>query len=78
MEEVTIRELRNHGGEVVERVARGETLTVTCGGVPVAYLRPVPRAPLKASALLANRRHLPHVDPVKLRADIDAVIDPAL
>ncbi|MGH8897659.1 MAG: type II toxin-antitoxin system Phd/YefM family antitoxin [Egibacteraceae bacterium] len=76
--EVTIRELRNHGGEVVERVVGGETLTVTRAGVPVAQLRPVPRPSLSASTLLANRRRLPHVDPAALRADIDAIIDPSL
>ena len=32
MEEVTIRDLRNHGGEVVDRVAAGERLTVTRAG----------------------------------------------
>lgn len=78
MSEVTIRELRNHGGDVVERVIRGETLTVTRSGVPVAELRPVPRPPLKASALLANWRRLPGVDPAALRADLDAVLDPSL
>ncbi|MGH8896837.1 MAG: type II toxin-antitoxin system Phd/YefM family antitoxin [Egibacteraceae bacterium] len=75
---MTIRELRNHGGDVVERVTRGETLTVTRSGVPVAELRPVPRPPLKASVLLANRRRLPPVDPAALRTDLDAVIDPLL
>lgn len=78
MSEVTIRELRNHGGAVVERVAGGETLTVTRAGVPVAQLRPVPRPPLSASTLLANRKRLPAVDPAVLRADLDAVIDPSL
>lgn len=35
---VTIGELRNHGGDVVDRVATGETLTVTRSGKPVAEL----------------------------------------
>ncbi len=40
MAEITIRELRNHGGEVVDRVAHGEQITVTRAGKPVAELRP--------------------------------------
>jgi prevent-host-death family protein len=40
MAEITIRELRNHGGEVVDRVAQGEQITVTRAGKPVAELRP--------------------------------------
>ena len=41
MASVTIRDLRNHGGEVVDRVEAGEQLTVTRDGRPVAELRPV-------------------------------------
>lgn len=40
METVTVRELRNHGGEVLDRVARGEALVVTRDGTEVAELRP--------------------------------------
>ena len=36
MDTVTIRELRNRGGEVVDRVEAGERLTVTRDGRPVA------------------------------------------
>ena len=43
MAEVTIRDLRNHGGDVVDRVAAGERLIVTRDGRPVAELRPVLR-----------------------------------
>ncbi|MGH3321980.1 MAG: type II toxin-antitoxin system Phd/YefM family antitoxin [Streptosporangiaceae bacterium] len=78
MNEVAIRELRNHGGDVVERVHRGETVTVTRAGVPVAQLRPLPRPPLDAATLLQRWRRLPHIDPTALRADVDAVIDPSL
>jgi prevent-host-death family protein len=37
---VTVRELRNDGGAVLDRVARGEELVVTRNGVEVAELRP--------------------------------------
>jgi prevent-host-death family protein len=78
MSEVNVRELRNHGGEVLDRVTRGETLTVTRAGVPVAELRPVPRRPATASALLARWHRLPHIDPDRLCGDLDAVVDATL
>jgi prevent-host-death family protein len=74
MEKVTIRELRNHGGEVVDRAARGEQIVITRSGRPVAELRPL-RAPLSADALLERWRRLPAVDPVALREDIDELLD---
>lgn len=78
MGEVTIRELRNHGGDVVDRVARGEQVTITRAGQPVAELRAIPRPPLKAETLLARWRRLPRVDYDAVRADIDELIDPSL
>lgn len=78
MSEVTIRELRNHGGEVIERVAAGETLTVTRAGKPVAELRPLRRPALKAAVVVARWSNVPRVDPAKLRADLDAVVDPSV
>ena len=78
MEEVTIRDLRNHGGEVVDRVAGGERLTVTRAGRPVAELRPLPPRPLGASALLRRWRRLRPLDRALLRADLDAVVNPRL
>ncbi len=78
MSEVSIRELRNHGGEVVERAARGERLTITRSGKPVAELRPLSREPIPLELILARRRQLPAVDPDKFRHDLDQVLDPAL
>lgn len=78
MDEVTIRDLRNHGGEVMERVERGETLTVTRSGVPVGELRPLPRPRVTASTLLTRWRSVPAVDAKTFRADVDAVLDPSL
>ena len=78
MTEVTIRELRNHGGEVVDRVAQGEQITITRGGRPVAELRPVSRQPLTAETLLTRWHRLPPVDYRAMRAEIDEVMDPAL
>ena len=78
MSNVSIRELRNHGGEVIERVHNGEHVTITKSGTPVAELRPLPRRGPAPGVLLERWRHLPHVDPTKVRGDIDAVIDPSL
>ena len=78
MSEVTIRELRNHGGEVVDRAAQGEQITITRAGKPVAELRPVGRRPLTAEILLDRWHHLPPVDYLAMRAELDEVVDPAL
>ena len=75
MSEITVRELRNHGGDVLDRVARGEALTVTRDGEAVAELRPLPRRPVPAAVLLEHWRRLPAVDPVRLRADIDEALE---
>ena len=78
MASVSIRELRNEGGRVIDRVASGEALTVTRDGEPVAELRPLARRTTSLSVLLERWAHLPAVDPVALRADIDATLDPSL
>jgi prevent-host-death family protein len=78
MTEVSIRDLRNHGGDVLDRVAGGESMTVTRDGHPIAELRPLPGRPLQAALLLQRWRSLTAVDPEKLRADLDDVLDPAL
>lgn len=78
MDDVSVRELRNHGGKVLDRVSAGESLTITRDGDPVARLLPLPRRTLTAATLLERWRHVPSVDPGELRADIDAVLDSAL
>jgi prevent-host-death family protein len=72
---VTVRDLRNHGGEVLARVQAGETLTVTSHGTPIAELHPIPGRYLTTAELLTRKRRLPPMDAERLRADIDAVID---
>ena len=56
MDTVTIRDLRNHGGEVVSRVEAGERVTVTRDGRPVAELRPLRARGIGAAALLERWR----------------------
>jgi prevent-host-death family protein len=76
--EVSIRELRNHGGHVVDRAAHGEQITITRAGRPVAELRAVSHAPLSAETLLRRWSLLPQVDPVALRRDVDELLDASL
>jgi prevent-host-death family protein len=73
--EVSVRDLRNHGGEVIDRVARGERVTITRSGRPVAELRPLGQPKLSAQSLIDRWRHLPALDPVAFRADIDQTLD---
>lgn len=78
MSEVTIRELRNHGGAVVDRAARGEEITITRAGKPVAELRAKAGPALSAANLLARWRTVPRVDHAALRADLDELLDAEL
>ncbi|MCU0269211.1 MAG: type II toxin-antitoxin system prevent-host-death family antitoxin [Acidimicrobiales bacterium] len=78
MPDISIRELRNHGGEVVERAQRGERLTITRAGRPVAQLTALRRPPVPLDELRRRWARLPGVDPLSLRRDIDDVVDPTV
>lgn len=78
MDTVTIRELRNHGGDVVDRVEAGERVTVTRDGRPVAELRPLRSRGIGAATLLDRWRRLPAIDAEALRRDVDAALDQSL
>ncbi len=78
MAEVTIRDLRNRGGDVVERAERGEQITITRAGKPVAELRALPQVALSADTLIDRWRRLPRLEPLAFRRDIDKVLDPGL
>ncbi|HZZ49714.1 MAG TPA: type II toxin-antitoxin system prevent-host-death family antitoxin [Pseudonocardia sp.] len=78
MDEVTIRDLRNHGGEVIRRVEHEETVIVTRSGVPVGELRPLPRPRVTADTLLTRWRSVPVIDFSVFRADLDAALDSSL
>ncbi len=75
MASVTIRDLRNRGGQVIDRVASGERLTVTRSGRPVAELRPLPAPGLNAAVLIERWGRLPRVDPDELRRDLERVLE---
>ena len=72
---VTVRDLRNHGGDVLDRVAAGGRIVVTRDGRPVAMLTPLPRPRLDSAALLQRWRSVPSVDADALRSDLDALLD---
>jgi prevent-host-death family protein len=76
--EVSIRELRNRGGDIVDRAARGEPITITRAGEAVAELRPVSHPPLAAETLVARWRGLPPLDPDALRAELREIRDPSV
>lgn len=78
MAEVTVRDLRNHGGDVLDRVARGERIVITRDGRLVAELRPVIASKLSTEALISRWKHLPAIDPVSFRNDVDDVVDNTL
>lgn len=75
---VTIRDLRNRGGEILAEVSRGESVIVTRDGEPIAEIRPLPPRGIPTDELLARWRHLPAIDPVRFRADIDSVVDQSI
>ena len=78
MTEVSVRDLRNHGGDVLNDVERGLTVIVTRSGKPVAELRPLGRQGTLASELVKRWRNVPRIDLLSLRADIDDVLDTTL
>jgi antitoxin (DNA-binding transcriptional repressor) of toxin-antitoxin stability system len=78
MAEVNVRDLRNHGGDILDRVEAGERVTITRSGRPVAELSALPRRGPDPVTLLDRWRRLPHVDPDALRRDLDEIIDSTL
>ncbi|GAC1309396.1 MAG: hypothetical protein NVSMB16_05840 [Acidimicrobiales bacterium] len=74
---MSVRDIRNHGGEVIDRAAAGEHIVITRSGRPVAELRPLHGAVL-AEELISRRVGLPVVDDRALRDDVDAAVDQRL
>jgi len=75
---VTIRELRNRGGAVIDRLGPGEVVIVTRDGEPVAELRRLGRRPLTTEELIARRKNVPRIDYAEMRAELDEIVDPWL
>lgn len=70
-----MRELRNYGGQILDRVAKGESMTITRDGTPVALIGPLPSPRLTAEALVERWRHAPRIDGDALRRDIAEILD---
>jgi len=75
MDEVSVRELRNYGGQVLTRVEAGESMTVTRDGTPVARLIPLPQPRLSARALIERWSSVPPIDVHSLRDDLATTLD---
>jgi prevent-host-death family protein len=76
---ITQRELRNDSAAVLRDVQSGQTLIITRNGTPIAEIRPLPPRRFVPRALIADAiRRAPRVDHARLRADLDAVVDPAI
>ena len=75
---MTIRDLRNRGGAVIDGLGPGESVVVTRDGEPVAELRRANGRPLSTEELIARRRNLPSIDYGKMRAELDEIVDPWL
>jgi prevent-host-death family protein len=74
--ELTQRELRNNSGEIMRALDRGEQFVVTRRGVPVGELVPVGRnRVVSAAALLDAFAGSPPIDPKRLKADLDKLVD---
>jgi antitoxin (DNA-binding transcriptional repressor) of toxin-antitoxin stability system len=72
--EVTQRQLRNEGGEIMRGLDQGESFVVTRNGIPVGELTPLRRHRfVRADAAIAIFRGAPGVDLTRLRADLDSV-----
>lgn len=75
MEEVSVRDLRNFGGQILDRVAGGESLTITRDGTPVAVVSPLPTPRLSAAALFEQWKNVPVINGAELREDLAEIMD---
>lgn len=78
MIEVSVRELRNQGGQILNRVESGESMTITRDGTPVAVISPLRQPRLSATALLENWKNVPLINAESFRSDIDQALDMSL
>ncbi len=71
VDKISIRELRNNGGKIIDRISHGSILTITRSGKEVAEIHPLAVSGLSAETLVSHWRLLPEIDARDLRADID-------
>lgn len=77
MVDVSIRDLRNRGGEILDAVSGGDTVTVTRQGRPIAELRPLRRG-TDSTRLLEAWRGTPTFSFAALRDDLAVIVDDSL
>lgn len=75
MAEIASRELRNQTRALLDRVARGERITVTVHGLPVAEMVPIERRPRWMSRRRFVRDVLAHQADPTLAADLLSLAD---
>jgi len=74
--QVTQRELRNQSGEIMRGLDRGESFIITRNGVVVGELSPLKRRRFVSRvALVGAFADAPKINRLRLRKDLDAVID---
>lgn len=78
MKEVTIRDLRNNGGEILDAVMRGEGMTVTRQGRAIAELRPLRKPGVRVETLERVFKGCPTYKYEDLLADMDEFMDLSL
>ena len=75
MDSIGAYEAKTHLSELLERVAGGETITITRHGMPVAVLTPVQQGPGRSAAELVDElrqlRQGVHLDGLSIRDLID-------
>lgn len=77
MTDVSIRDLRNKGGEIVDRAAAGEKIVITRDGTPVAELTAL-NPQLTTAQIIERWKHLPPIDEKAFQRDVDSVVDQSL
>ncbi|WP_375000598.1 type II toxin-antitoxin system Phd/YefM family antitoxin [Aeromicrobium sp. CTD01-1L150] len=75
METISQREMRNDSGEVIRRVERGESLTVTRRGVPVARLVPAEHDDLRCERPARRQMRFSDLPRVTIDQPSTAVLD---
>lgn len=73
-----MRDLRNNGGEILDAVMRGEGMTVTRQGRPIAELRPLRGPGVRIETLEKVFKGCPTFDYSRLVGDMGEIMDLSL
>lgn len=75
---MTVRDLRNNGGEILDAVMRGEGMTVTRQGRAIAELQPLRGPGVRIETLQKAFKRGPTLRHDELRADMAEFLDMSL